>query len=136
MKYGRQLKTLPVEMSVNEAAQAYAAFAAGENSEEAEANTQTPAHSTPLRRVEEDEKHRVLLEHEVFGHHICYRRVKRTNELVIDQYVYDEVTMLMETAHELRAVIDGCTIEVGFDGVAHSFVRVNGEKVASKLRLF
>lgn len=92
-------------------------------------------YSSPLRRADENVKHRVLLESDALGHHVCYRRVKRINELVIDGYVYDEIEILIETAHALNAKIEGHTFQVGFDGMAHSYLRVDGETVAKKLRL-
>ena len=69
------------------------------------------------------------------GHYVVYRRVKKTNELVIDLYVYDEIEILVECAHSLEARIDGHLIVVGFDGVSHSYLSVDGEIVAKKLRL-
>lgn len=81
-------------------------------------------------------KSRILLETEALNHKITYRRVKRINELVIDGYVYDDVEMLMETAHILTAVIDGHTIQVGYDGGSKSFALLDGEQIAKKLRLF
>lgn len=91
--------------------------------------------SIPLRRAEEDVKHRVLLEGSYGGHRVVYRRVKRVNELVIDGYVYDEYVALAEMAHCLSARIDGHTIEMGFDGVGNSYFRVDGTQLARKLRL-
>lgn len=92
-------------------------------------------YSSPLRRADENVKHRVLLESDALGHHVCYRRVKRVNELVIDGYVYDEIEILIETAHALNAKIEGHAFQVGFDGIAHSYLRIDGETVAKKLRL-
>lgn len=92
--------------------------------------------STPLRRAEEDVKHRVLLEATYGGRQIVYRRVKRVNELVISGYVYDEYEALAELAHCLTAQIDGHTIEMGFDGVSSSYFRVDGQQLAKKVRLF
>lgn len=80
-------------------------------------------------------KHRVLCEASVLGRQICYRRVKRTNELVIDGMVYDRYEALIEFAHALRAVIDGVVFEAGFDGNGKSYIAVNGNLVAEKIRL-
>lgn len=88
-----------------------------------------------LRRAETDVKFRVLAEAEAEGHRIIYRRVKRTNELVIDGYVYDEIEMLVETPHILKATIGGKLIEAGIGNTSVSFISVNGEKVAKKVRL-
>lgn len=92
--------------------------------------------SNYLRRADMDVKHRVFVETDALGHRICFQRVKRTNELVIDGYVYAEVEMLIETAHELKARIDGHEISGGFDGIAHSYIGVDGTKVAKKIRLY
>ncbi len=92
--------------------------------------------STPLRRADENVKHRILLEGTYGGRQIVYRRVKRVNELVISGYVYDEYEALAEFAHCLTARIDGHTIEMGFDGVSCSYFRVDGQQLAKKVRLF
>lgn len=92
--------------------------------------------SVPKRRADEDVKHRVLLECEHGTYRICYRRVKRINELVINGYVYDEYEALMELEHILSANLDGHRIEVGFDGRGWSFCRFDGEEVAKKMRLY
>lgn len=88
------------------------------------------------RMADLDVKARILLETTVLGHNVCYRRVKRTNELVIDGYVYDDVEMLIEPAHSLTAVIDGHTIVAGFDGVIKSYILLDGQEIAKKTRLY
>lgn len=93
-------------------------------------------HTPILRIADTNVRSRVLLEADAAGHHICYRRVKRINELVIDGYVYADVEMLMETAHALTAQMDGHVFQAGFDGVAHSYIRVDGVQVVRKLRLY
>ena len=89
---------------------------------------------SPLRMAE-DVKARIFLEEDVLGRHVVYRRVKRTNELVIDGYVYDDYEALVETEHWLRADIDGHVIEAGFDGKGFSYIKADGEVVKRKLRL-
>ncbi len=128
IKYSRRLKTLPPEPIevVGETVPQEDSPAVGNPGFE---------YSSPLRRADEEVKHRVLLESDALGHHVCYRRVKRVNELVIDGYVYDEIEILVETAHALNAKIEGHTFQVGFDGMAHSYLRVDGETIAKKLRL-
>lgn len=146
VKYGRQLDVLPVE-SATDAPQANADLWATVNGETADSAVSSEgqsaeptndmfAHSAPLRRADEDEKFRVLAECEVFGHVVCYRRVKRVNELVVDGYVYDEFEALVEGAHKLEAKIDGRLICAGFDGAAHSYISVDGETVVRKMRLY
>ena len=94
-----------------------------------------PDYSTPIRRADEDVKHRVLLEGEYGGHRVCYRRVKRVNELVIDGQVYDEYSALIETTHNLSARIAGHTYEVGMNEQNRSYFKVDGELIQSKVRL-
>ena len=91
--------------------------------------------STPLRLADTDVKARILLETDYFNHTITYRRVKKTNELVIDGKVYDEYTALVEMPHILTAIIDGHAIAVGIDNTSRSFINVDGQTVKTKLRL-
>ena len=77
----------------------------------------------------------MLLDFKMYGHDVCYRRVGKVNELVIDNMVYDEVEMLFEKVHSLFAVIDGHEIQVGYDGSAQSYAIVDGARVASRVRL-
>ena len=92
--------------------------------------------SVILRIADTNVKARILLESNVQGHLVTYRRVKRVNELVVDGNVYDEIEVLVEFAHSLKAQIDGHLIEVGFDGKFHSYLKVDGQIVAKQLRLY
>lgn len=91
--------------------------------------------SSVLRLADTDVKSRTLVEGEYEGYHIEVRRVKRTNELVVDGKVYDEYEALAELAHTLRATVGGKRIEAGFDGTAKMFIYVDGKLVAKKTRL-
>jgi hypothetical protein len=91
--------------------------------------------SVPMRRVGEDEKFRVLLEHTYGSYRVVYRRVKRVNQLVINDYIYDEIEMFVETPHTLRARINGQLFTVGLDNGSTSFFDVDGQRIAKKLRL-
>ena len=91
--------------------------------------------SSMLRIADKDVKARILLEAEYDGQHICYRRIKRTNELVIDGYVYDEIEMLIEPPHVLSAQRKGHLIEVGMDKNSRSFIRIDGQEIKRKLRM-
>ena len=93
-----------------------------------------PASSPILRPADTEVKARILLETEVFNYHIVYRRVKKTNELVINGNVYAEYVATMELPHELRAVIDGHGIAVGMDHASHSYISVDGNIVKRKIR--
>ena len=76
------------------------------------------------------------METEAYGHKIIYRRVKRTNELVIDGRVYGEYVALMERPHELSAYIDGHMFVVGINSYSQMFIEVDGKQVASKTRFW
>lgn len=128
VKWGIQLRKLPQEEGNEE-------LYYTNNDDEVNPYTETE-NPHPIRRAEEDVKSRVLLECEYEGHHISYRRVKRVNELVIDNHVYDEIEMLIETAHTLEADIDGHNIQAGYDGKLFSFINVDGTRIAKKIRLF
>ena len=102
---------------------------------EAPAGERMPPNSPVLRRADTTKKGRVLAEAETQGYEICYRRIGRVNELIVNGMVYDELVALVETAHVLTAWIDGHRIEGGFDGAGHSYIRVDSVTVARKLRL-
>ncbi len=91
--------------------------------------------SSVLRMADSEVKSRTLIEGEYEGYHIEVRRVKRTNELVIDGKVYDEYEAFAELAHTLRATVGGKRIDAGFDGTAKMFIYVDGKLVAKKTRL-
>ena len=91
--------------------------------------------NTPVIRVaDKDVKYRVLLEATAFHYDICYRRVKHTNELVINGNVYDELEGIVEYPHTLTAQIDGHCITASYTGT-HSVITVDGENIAKKVRL-
>lgn len=89
--------------------------------------------SSPLRAAE-DVKNRVFLETDAFDMHIIYRRVKHTNELVVNGFVYDEYEALAEFAHTLIANVNGHQIEAIYDG---SYVKiiVDTEEKAKRIRV-
>lgn len=103
---------------------------------EAEEEQEQLLPSTPLGRINENEKCRVLLEAHCGGHHVVYRRIKRTNQLVIDHHIYDELKMLVETPHALSAVVDGHRFAVGMNQANQSFISLDDQVVKTKLRLF
>ena len=91
--------------------------------------------SVPLRAADMTVKHKVFLEVTVNGKHVIYRRVKRVNELVINGQVYDEYVALVEFAHTLSAVLDGHLYQAGMLAANRSFIAVDGQQLASKIRL-
>ena len=104
--------------------------------EEAAAEETNVAESEVLYIADETVKHRVLLQTEVLGHDIVYRRIKGSiNELVVDGKVYDRIEMVSERAHSLCAKIDGHEIKVGYNGAFASYAELDGEVIAKKTRL-
>lgn len=91
--------------------------------------------SVAIRPADLSIKSRTLLELEAFEHKIVYRRVKKTNELVIDGNVYDEYIALFERAHMLTATLGGHEYAVGFDGISSSYANVDGQIAAQKMRI-
>lgn len=88
-----------------------------------------------LRTADSEVKERILLEAETPGYHIIYRRVKRTNELVVNGMVYDEYEALVEFPHTLTAMINGHKIEVKYDATSYMYIMFDGEQLAKKIRL-
>ena len=126
-----KLKSLPAE---EENVPVEGAFEAGDY--QAMPDSAQLENSPILRRADMEVKHRVLLETEALGHKICYRRVKKVNELVIDNYVYAELESLKERAHVLEAQIDGHRISVGYDGFSNSYAMLDGNVIAKKIRWY
>ena len=125
--FGYKLKRLPQE----ENAESEAVLEIGSD----DGTVSESENSHPLHPAE-DVKHRVFVEAEYQGHNICYRHVKGANEFVIDGNVYGEYKKIIESAHSLSAKLNGMDIEVGYDGAYHSYIKVNGNVIAKKLRLY
>lgn len=98
-------------------------------------NSETAAQSdtASLRTASYEGNIRVFLEAKKDDYHICYRRIKLVNELVINRCVYDESKGLIERPHELKAVINGHNIVAGFDG-SSSYIRFDSELLNKKSR--
>lgn len=92
------------------------------------------ANSPVLRMADESVKCRILLEARAEGYHICYRRVKSVNELVVNGRVYDEKAGVIEFAHKLSAMVDGHRIEAGLDTGGYSFIILDGNLLKHKRR--
>ncbi len=97
---------------------------------------QSGGNTKPEYRVDPTVKARILLETKVDGLHICYRRHRSVNELVINGQVYDTRKGIIEFEHELCATVCGHTITAGLDGDSNSFITVDGETVKEKKRYF
>lgn len=124
-----KLKKLPQEEKVIE----------GEFNEISENGEANPAlsDSVALRPVDPTVKARIFIEYEMYGYQITYRRVKRTNELVINGYVYAEYTALMEMPHMLNANLGGHSFAAGMDGTtSRSIMMVDGMIVKTKMRWY
>lgn len=99
-------------------------------------NTDDEQENTPiLRMADTDVKSRTLLEAEKNGYHIVYRRVKKTNELIVNGRVYDKYEALMEQPHTLLAYIDGHKIEVTYDALSRMYIIFDSEVLVKKMRL-
>lgn len=126
---GKKLKELEAKKGVLGEGIAEDGYTSYEN------NVDQNGNSLYIRIADFDVKFRVLAEADYNGHRICYRRVKKVNELVIDGYVFDEIEMLAETPHELTAIINGETIHAGLRAPSSSYISVNGNDIIKKLRL-
>ncbi|MBR2454160.1 MAG: hypothetical protein IKB35_04065 [Clostridia bacterium] len=88
-----------------------------------------------LRRADLSSKGRTLLEATVKEYKICYRRIKSTNELVINGYVYDEKKGIIEFEHNLSARVDSHKFEAGLNSNSYSYIKFDGKIIAEKQRL-
>ena len=88
----------------------------------------------PLREAE-DVPGKVLLEFSDDNLNICYRRVKRTNELIVNGMVYDEKKGLWEFSHKLTAIVNGRSVVAGFDSRGFSYILIDDELKKTKKRL-
>ena len=95
-----------------------------------------PEDSPSLGMADMDVKSRVFLEAQANGYTITYRRVKKTNQLVINGHVYDEYVAVAELPHVLSATLGGHRYEAGFTFNNITYIDVDGQRVAKKLRLF
>lgn len=91
--------------------------------------------ASAIRHADYSVKSKVLLETTIAEYMICYRRVKSVNELVINNFVYDEKKGIIEFPHNLSAVIDNHTIEAGYDEDSYSYILFDGERIVEKKRL-
>ena len=130
-----KLKKLPVEEETVSLSEENTVGEIESDEEISEDSDEETEDSPILRRADTETKFRVLLEARVDNYRICYRRIKHTNELVINGNVYAELKGIIESAHILGAVVDGHIIEASFNGT-HSIIEFDEKLVAKKLRLF
>lgn len=96
---------------------------------------QPPMDTWPIEAAQPLAGQEILLEVESHGLHIGYRRIGQVHELIINDYVFDRVEVLVESNHALRAVCNGHTVEAGFHaGAAGSYILVDGTPVAQRSR--
>ena len=88
-----------------------------------------------IRRADYSIKSKILLETTVEKYKICYRRVKNVNELIINEFVYDEKKGIIEFEHNLSVVIGEHTIEAGYDEDSYSYIMFDGKRIAEKRRI-
>lgn len=91
---------------------------------------------TPLRRAETGVKNRVFLEKTMDTYHICYRRIGKNHELIVNGEVYAEISTKWEQNHELKALVKGHEIRAGYKKEGYSYLIFDGKTVAKKLRVF
>ncbi len=106
-----------------------------ENEKAKKRRTNSDGNSNRVRIADPSVKCKILLEADVEEYHICYRRVKTVNELVINGTVYDEKKGLIEFAHNLSASLDGHTIEAGYDENDMSYISYDKKRIKEKRRL-
>ena len=94
------------------------------------------ADTPSLGMADMDVKCRVFLEVEANGCVITYRRVKKTNQLVINGQIYDEYEALVEQGHVLSANIGEHFYQAGITPAGVMFIDVDGQRLAKKLRIF
>lgn len=127
----------PIFVPMPEAGEAQQGSDAESTEQAADAQPAGKADTPVLHRADFSVKSRVLLQEQVQGYDICYRRVGKINELVVNSMVYDILdTGLMETAHELSCTLGGHEIAVGTDTASQMYIRVDGEIVKKKFRIF
>ncbi len=88
-----------------------------------------------IRFADKNVKCKILLEATVVKYRVCYRRVKMTNELVVNGLVYDEKKAVIEFEHKLFANIDNHVIEAGLDEQSYSYIKFDNKLIKNKKRI-
>ena len=91
--------------------------------------------SPAFRAVDWNQKGKIRVQAEAIGHKIYFRRVKRINELIVDDQVYADIELLIEPAHSVEAMIDGHDVQAGYDGAITCYIKIDGKIVAKKRQL-
>lgn len=92
--------------------------------------------AAPLRSANTDEKVRVFLKENAFGHEIIFRRVARkTEELVIDGMVYAENKVSgIQFPYEMHVFFDGRRYEAGYGPGLGNYISIDNVVIAKKIR--
>ena len=90
----------------------------------------------PLRRADMETKNRVFLKKTIEAYNICYRRVGKTHELIVNGDVYAEITTGWEQNHELKTHINGHELRAGYNKIGYNYLIFDGKTVAKNLRVF
>ncbi|MBR6681831.1 MAG: hypothetical protein IKL40_02470 [Clostridia bacterium] len=99
-----------------------------------DSKSQNISNNKAKRYADTSVKSRILLEANVQGYEICYRRVKSVNELVINGKVYDDKKGIIEFTHNLSALVDDHKIDAGYDEESNSYIMFDGEIIKRKKR--
>ena len=115
----------------------YAGIDGEEPAEAEEAKPEPENNDSPvLHRADYSVKNRILLIVQWEDYEICYRRVGKTNELVVNSMVYDILdTGAIESAHELSCTVGGHEITAGTGADSFMFITFDGQVIKRKLRL-
>ena len=81
-------------------------------------------------------KHRTLLTAAYGSHEIEVRRSYGLTELIVDGRVYGRQEGVMETGYTIRARVSGHDVETEFTPTGKQLLRVDGQVIARKQRLF
>ena len=81
-------------------------------------------------------KHRTLLTAAYGSHEIEVRRSYGLTELIVDGRVYGRQEGVVETGYTIRARVSGHDVETEFTPTGKQLLRVDGQVIARKQRLF
>ena len=101
---------------------------------DAEGVAQRP--NTPvLHAADYAAKSKIIMIYDIEGYTVCYRRVGRINELIINKMVYDTVDSgAFDQPHELYACVDGHEFAVGTGADAQAYICFDGAVVRKRAR--
>ncbi len=91
---------------------------------------------TPLRPADMNVKSRIFLEKTIDAYLICYRRVGKNHELIVNGEVYAEISTKWEENHELKTLVNGHEIRAGYNKIGYNYLIFDGKTVAKNLRVF